>query len=86
MLNYRKNDKKLPFLQQSRDQENVVKNQGETEILDAMKLIEGQDVKFIDENQTTKEKGKKGKPTPQPTLQLMSDLGNLRQHTTVMRI
>ena len=82
MLNYRKNVKKL----QSRDQENVVKNQGETEILDAMKLIEGQDVKFIDENQTTKEKGKKGKPTPQPTLQLMSDLGNVRQHNIVMRI
>ena len=76
LLNYRKNIKRLPFLQRT-SQEKIVKNQGETEILNAMKLIEGQDVKFIDEVQTTKEGRKEGKPSHQTTW--LSDTGNVGQ-------
>ena len=67
LLNYRQNVKKLPFLHR-RNQEEIVQNQGETEILNALKLIEGQDLKFIDEVQATKEGRKEGKPSHQTTL------------------
>ena len=76
LLNYRKKIKKVAFSQR-RNQGEIEKNQGETEILNAMKLIELQEVKFIDENQTNKEGRKEGKPTHQPTL--MSDPGNVGQ-------
>ena len=72
LLNYnRRNVKKLTF----RNQDENVKDQGETEILNAMKLIEQQDVKFIDEDQTKKEDRKEGKPIHQTTL--ISDPGNV---------
>ena len=76
LLNYRKKIKKVAFSQR-RNQGEIEENQGETEILNAMKLIELQEVKFIDENQTNKEGRKEGKPTHQPTL--MSDPGNVGQ-------
>ena len=78
LLNYRKNVKRLPFLRRNDHNEGeIVKNQGETEILNAMKLIELQEVKFIDEDQTNKEGRKEEKPMHQTTL--MSDPGNVGQ-------
>ena len=76
LLNYRKNVKKLPFLHRG-NQEEIVQNQGETEILNAMKLIEGQDLKFIDEVKTTEEGRKAGKLTHQ--IKLLSDPANVGQ-------
>ena len=79
LLNYRQDLKKLPALQ-SDNQKTTVKNQGETEILNAMKLIEGQEVKFIDEDQSRKQDRKEGKPTQAHQTILITDPGNVGQY------